>query len=56
MTGPELSNNIGNKLQENSGRQIRRKIKGDNWERKWARNWETKLERRKERKWERFTN
>ena len=43
---------IGNKAQENSGRQIGREIKGEYWEIEWASKWERKWERF----WERLTN
>ena len=43
VTGPELWDYIGNKVQDNSGREIKGEIKGDNWESKWARNWERKF-------------
>ena len=34
VTGHLLLDNIGNKVQENSGRQIRSEIWGDNWKKK----------------------
>ena len=53
VTDQKILDYIGNKVEENMGRQIRREIFVDNWERKGARKWERKWKRRHERMWER---